>query len=231
MLSPKIAVGVAVAGIVIALVPVIIYLKAEIGGPLQHQFDTMIPLIPLHLLTALVGAAVTVAGLLMFIKTMRSQPIEYEPRILTHNKIPQPITYSMKPRRSTFKGKEQDIQLIERQLEEIISSPQSSKATVAEGYGESQNDKKIVEEPSVSRPEYEITVIVRGNDEICRNCGSSNPIGARVCSECGAKLFVSREGEPSCPVCGAPLSQAQKIGDNYVCQVCFSELRVENPFK
>lgn len=226
-MNPKIAVGIAAAGVILALAPVIAYIQSEIGGPLQQQFDTMIPGIQLHLLTALIGAAVTAGGLIMFVKAMRQQPLEYETEIPVPNQIQTaPATIGSKPKRMSFKGRKQDIQLIEKQIEELISSSPEDTMEVNK-LTTKLNERKSRE----TKQEYKVTIVVRGTDEICRNCGFSNPIGAKVCSECGASLFTSREGEVACPVCGAPLSQAQKIGNNYVCQVCFSELQVENPFK
>lgn len=222
--------AIACVGVILALLPVTIYIRSGIGSQLQHQFDTMIPIIPLHLLTAIVGAAITITALLFFIKSWRT----YVEQQAFHR--PSPPTVSSPPpigertpihvREPVIEGSSKEVEALERELNEIIMRGVDVKTTqpTIKPTEMVATTRELSKETKIG---INIVVVVKGVDEVCRACGSVNPLGAKVCSECGEKLYIPKPGEPSCPVCGAPLSDAQQIGENYVCQVCFSELRLE----
>jgi len=240
MTSSKIAVAVSFIGIAVAIIPVLLYIQSEIGGPLQRQFDTMIPMIPLHLLTAIIGSAITVSGLILFRQAIRSQPISPEvaqpPVMPARHEVRQPEKAPVRREAGgmLLRGRREDVTLIEKQLEEMLSSEEtpdqiSASLQAPTIHAGEKRAKPRQSTLTATKQTGNIVVVVEGTDMVCRNCGSINPLGARICSECGSNLFTPpKEGEPICPVCNAPLSQAQRIGDNYVCQVCFSELKIES---
>ncbi|MDW8076950.1 MAG: zinc ribbon domain-containing protein [Nitrososphaerota archaeon] len=117
--------------------------------------------------------------------------------------------------RPPVKHVEEVVKSIEKELEEAIN-------------------KASIEQPtSPPTPQQEIPkstpikVITTGVDEVCPSCGAINPLGQKTCSECGADIYAEDPSLPSCPVCGAPLKNPQKLTDKmYVCKVCFSELEI-----
>ncbi|MDJ0270907.1 MAG: zinc ribbon domain-containing protein [Aigarchaeota archaeon] len=229
MASKTPAIILCVIGVALALIPVTIYINAGLGSPLQRQLDTALPFMPLHLLTAIIGAAIAAPGMILFIKAMREYPAPTPAQ--TGIRPTYPPTKVSKP---IVRGKEKDVELIERQLEEMLRSEEfgktdSQKAPLREGGSEQHGQVATGNAKSTVSGDKGVSVITRGTDEVCRTCGSINPLGVKVCSECGASLYTSKDGEPTCPVCGAPLSDAKSVGDILVCQVCFSELKLGKP--
>ena len=248
MLNWKIALIIAFIGVALALIPVTIYIQAGIGSPLQHQFDTMIPVIPLHLLTAIIGAGISIGGILMFVKSWRA----FVEQQAFHRPSPPPIVSGPRmvgeeidERTPFIEGSGGEVERLERELNEIIMHDTSTtdrggedtepmqtihqtNVGVSEQIPTHSVSDRVIEEPETG---VGVVVVVQGVDEVCRSCGAVNPLGAKVCNECGEKMYIPKPDEPACPVCGAPLSEAQQIGENYICQVCFSELRLEKSLR
>lgn len=229
MASKTLAIILCITGVALALIPVTIYINAGLGSPLQRQLDTALPFMPLHLLTAIIGAAIAAPGMILFIKAMREYPTTTPAQ--TRIRTTYPPTKVSKP---IVRGKEKDVELIERQLEEMIRSEEFGKAdfqksSLGKGGSEQHIQTTAGDAKAMTSGDKSVSVITRGTDEVCRTCGSINPLGAKVCSDCGASLYTPKDGELTCPVCGAPLSDAKAVGDILVCQVCFSELKLEKP--
>ena len=45
----------------------------------------------------------------------------------------------------------------------------------------------------------------------CNNCGASNAIGTKFCSECGNKLEIQPSSKSFCPQCGSEISEGVKF--------------------
>jgi len=235
----KAALTLSVAGVALALIPTALYIYSGIGSPLQAQLDAPVAGVPLLLFLTGVGVALTLPGILLFVRAMR-QPLPATPPPARARRAP-----SMS--RPVLRGTEENVETIERHLDQMLRETGSGEPSKAAPVARPETSPKPptargakrepVRQSPVERPEEKpvvptqgrqlFVVLNRGTETVCRECGGLNPLGANVCAECGAVMFKREEGELSCPVCGAPMKNALKVGENMVCQLCFSELKAE----
>jgi ribosomal protein L40E len=221
MVNPKVGIALGAAGVAVVLLPVLaLFFMGGYNSPIQRFYDTpLAPGFPMGLMVTAVGAAVAAVGLLLFVRGMRSMP-----------------TYSPAPtvvRRPVRRGGEvSGLEKIEDELEAMFREerpavevrtvqPKPRQEKKLEAGGTPRADVKPEAEPAGT-----YIVVSKGVDMVCRTCGASNEIGARVCGQCGAKLYEPDSKTTPCPVCGAPVDETFKVGENIVCGVCFSELRL-----
>ncbi|MEM2225169.1 MAG: zinc ribbon domain-containing protein [Candidatus Caldarchaeum sp.] len=223
MVNPKIGIALGVLGVVFVLLPIVaLFLTGGYDSPIQRFYDNpLAPGLPTGLVVTAAGAAVTAAGLLIFVKGMRATP-EYSPP---------PITPVRRPLRQSMRN-QNEMNMIEKELESMLSeeSPVIEVRTVT--YPESRPGQKppSMEQPVQTKPAADrVVVVTRGVDEVCKTCGALNVLGAKMCSQCGAELYKPDPKAIQCPVCGAPIDESMKVGENIVCTVCFSELRLASP--
>jgi len=219
MVNPKVGIAVGAAGVAIVLLPVLIlFITGGYDSPIQRFYDTPIaPGLPMGLLVTAAGAAVAAVGLLLFVKGMRAPPT-YSPA--------EPV------RRSVRRGRDVNwLEKIEGELETMVEEEKPAvevRTVKPKPSPMKQVGANVVRRADVpeGKPGGRYTIVSKGLDMVCRTCGASNEIGAKVCGQCGAKLYEPDSKAPSCPVCGAPIDETFKVGDNIVCGVCFSELRI-----
>jgi len=223
MASMRVGCLVSFVGVAVALAPALYYLTLPLGSPTRAFFDTKVLGIPYILYLAILGAAITAGGLFLFIKAARSaesaitsRPVVREP---VHLSRPRPVRRAVTVERRD-EGQEEIVREIEREIEEIVKS--------GEEVEEDREPEEAVEEEELEEEAEEvIEVVTRGTDMVCPHCGALNPLGSTKCSKCKKPLFKVKKGEPTCPVCGAPLRLAKRITDElFVCGLCFSELRI-----
>ncbi|MEM4288554.1 MAG: zinc ribbon domain-containing protein [Candidatus Caldarchaeum sp.] len=223
MVNPKVGIALGVVGVLVVLLPIVaLFLTGGYDSPIQRFYDNpLAPGLPIGLVVTAVGAAVTVAGLLIFVKGMRSAPIY-------PSQPPSPVR---RPLRQAPRARN-ELDMIEKELESMISEERPS----IEVRTVTPPKPRIEQKPAGTEQELQtgpvaakVVVVTRGVDEVCKTCGAVNVLGAKVCSQCGAELYKPDPKAIPCPVCGAPLDESMKIGENIVCTVCFSELRLASP--
>ena len=222
MVSMRVGAIISLLGVAVAFVPSIYYLTLSVGSPMRKFLTQHILALPLILYFTIAGGAITALGLLLFVRAARA-PIEAQASSIVRRPYhvpgpappPRPAQPARRAARSPRKPRRREAREIaaeiEREIEEIVQSG------AVEG----------VEEAGVEELEEEplIKVVTRGQDMVCPNCGELNKLGSKKCSKCKKPLYELEEGEPTCPVCGAPLRSARKITeDRFVCGLCFSEL-------
>ncbi|MEM1666016.1 MAG: zinc ribbon domain-containing protein [Nitrososphaerota archaeon] len=220
----KASIVLCVVGVVIALIPTVLYIiySQELGF-LKMLETEFVSGIPIYLGLSFAGLIVTLIGLITFVRSLRyaqESSTSYirtrpTPRVITPTVARPTQVRKPTPQQPPVKHVEEVVESIEKELEEVIT-------------------KASVEQPtSPPTPQQEvpqkipIKVITMGGDEVCPSCGAINPLGQKACIECGTTIYVEDPSLPSCPVCGAPLKNPQKLTDKaYICKVCFSELEI-----
>ncbi|MCS7129063.1 MAG: zinc ribbon domain-containing protein [Candidatus Caldarchaeum sp.] len=218
MPNPKVGVVLGVLGVVIVLLPILLlFVTGGLESPIQRLYDTqLMPGLPMGVIITAVGGVVSVVGLVLFVRGMRAPP-DY-----THTPSVPRRPYGM----STASN---DLRSVEKELEEIL---EEEKPVIEVRTVQPRSQQQPQPQPKQTPPTQPqasnrmITVVTQGVDEVCKTCGALNVLGAKMCSQCGGELYKPDPKALPCPVCGAPLDETMKVGDNIVCTVCFSELRV-----
>ncbi|MCX8186991.1 MAG: zinc ribbon domain-containing protein [Nitrososphaeria archaeon] len=206
-------------GVALVLGSTIYYITLPAGVPIKAFFDNTFMGISYLLYLAIIGSAITVIGLITFVRAARSIEAIAEPGIIARQSTTR--GRAMKPRKrmqppSTGGG---IVEEIEREIEEIVKS--------TEEIVEEKVEEKGAEEEMGPKEAVEVEVVTRGTEMICPSCGTINPLGSKKCSGCKKPLFEAEEDEITCPLCGAPLKLARRISDElFVCGLCFSELKI-----
>ncbi|MCL7395020.1 MAG: zinc ribbon domain-containing protein [Thaumarchaeota archaeon] len=213
-------------GIAIALIPTVLYIAYSQELSFLKTLETEVASgIPLYLVFSFVGVAVTLVGLITFVRAIRHAQEPSAPRVRTGTmpRIVSPTPTVARPtptreavtRQPPVKRIEEVVESIEKELEEAIN-----KASVEQPTPPPKPQQEVQQKAAIK-------VITAGTDEVCPSCGAINPLGQKKCTECGADIYVEDPNLPSCPVCDAPLKNPQKLTDKiYVCRVCFSELEI-----
>lgn len=225
-MTPLMIVGMVLSFIGVGLILGIVfyYTFLPISDPFRIFLDTTYVGLTYLLYIIIIGAAISGAGLLIYLRAVRTgitiSPGEYtypaQPSIIRRpalRKEAPKLAVQGASRNIKSKG-ENIVEEIEKEIEHIIEG------------GEKPLEEKIVEEkPHVEKPTIE--VISRASDMVCPHCGKLNPIGSTKCESCRKQMFISEAPSKSCPVCNAPLTLSQRIsGDLFVCGICFSEIRI-----
>ncbi|MCS6783655.1 MAG: zinc ribbon domain-containing protein [Candidatus Caldarchaeum sp.] len=220
MVNPKIGIAIGVAGVTIVLLPILaLFLTGGYDSPIQKIYDT--PLAPgfsAGILITAAGAATTAIGLLLFVRGMRTLS-PYSPPVA-------PVRRPLKRENSS----NSELEEIEREISSMLDEkgpameirtvpPRPARQTARE-------QQTVVAQPSSNSKT--LAVVTKGVDMVCKSCGAVNPIGSKICGSCGAELFEPNPKAVACPVCGAPVDESYKIGENIVCGICFSELKYES---
>lgn len=213
-----------IVGIAIALIPTVLYIAySQELGFLKMLETEFVSGIPIYLGLSFVGLIVTLIGLITFVKSLKRVQ---EPRAPYVRARPAPgivtptVARPTQARKTTtqqppVKHIEEVVESIEKELEEVIA-----KASVEQPTPPPTPQQEVPQRTTIK-------VITMCTEEVCPSCGAINPLGQKVCTECGADIYVEDPSLPSCPVCGAPLKNPQKLTDKiYVCKVCFSELEI-----
>ncbi|PUA31998.1 MAG: hypothetical protein B9J98_04985 [Candidatus Terraquivivens tikiterensis] len=214
----KASIALCVAGIAVALVPTVLYIAYSQELSFLKMLEVeVVSGIPVYLGLSFLGVILTIVGLVTFVRAIRreqgpSLPYAGARPMPTAVSRPTQVRRPSAQQQPTTKSLDELVSSIEKELEEVVQ-------------------KASVEHPSPQvqpqRPATAIKVVTMGMDEVCPSCGAVNPLGQKVCAECGADIYVEDPNLPACPVCGAPLKSPHKISDKvYVCRVCFSELEI-----
>ena len=114
-----------------------------------------------------------------------------------------------------------------------ISLPQSVSAIASIPIIQRKKTKYVMQTAAMEAPHtsqgplLRIKIISRSDEMICRSCGESSPIEADRCRICGTPFKKTFSGL-RCPVCGAPYSSLKMLSrGHYVCNQCFSDLKIE----
>lgn len=213
-------------GILSALMPVSLYIMY---GQELSIFKTLeleiLPGTPIYLLSAFIGLVLTIVGIVLFMRSMRMEAGPPKPQIPQRVPRQAPIT---RPREVVQTGRQATRPKVEP-VEELVKSIEKEVGGLLRSAGEveAKEPKRV----PVEKSSTEIKVITSGFDEVCPSCGAINPLGQKVCQQCGSTIYVEDPSLPSCPVCGAPLKNPTKLSDNvYVCGICFSELEIPEEF-
>jgi len=210
-------------GVALVLGSTLYYITLPAGAPVKEFFDTTFLGLPYLLYFAIIGSAITAVGLVVFIKASRSVEAVAQPGIMVRQRATAARIRTVRPRERMRPRIEGGgiVEEIEREIEEIVKSSE-------EIIEETEAKEEVIEEGE-EKPEeaVEVEVVTKGTDMVCPNCGAINPLGSKKCSKCKKPLFKAEKGEPTCPVCGAPLKLAKRISDElFVCGLCFSELKI-----
>ena len=218
MVSMRLGAIISFLGAAVALIPAIYFLTLPLNSPTRELFIQPMLGIPFILYFTIAGAIVTLLGLILFIRAARAPPEAAYPRVV-RQPAPVRIEAPRRPVRSrprprpTSPSEGEIVAEIEREIEEIVQS------------GEAVAEKPVEEEEAEERPVIE--VVNKGQDMVCPHCGALNPLKSTKCAKCKKKLYTLKEGEPSCPICGAPLRLSKRISEDlFTCGLCFSELRI-----
>lgn len=221
----KVSIALCIAGIAIALIPIILYIAYSQELSFLKTLEVeILSGIPVYLGLSFLGMILTIIGLVTFVRAIRR---EQEPSIPYTRARPMPtvatptVTRPTQVRRPTaqqpptLRPLEEEVRHIEKELEEVIQ-----KTAVERPAPPPTPPQRTPQKPTIK-------VVTAGVDEVCPSCGAVNPLGQKTCAECGSEIYVEDPNLPSCPVCGAPLKSPHKLSDKvYVCKVCFSELEV-----
>ena len=223
MVSMRLGCVVSFLGVALVLGSTLYYITLPAGTPIKEFFDTNFLGLPYLLYFAIIGTAITVAGLVIFIKASRSVEAVAQPGIMVRQRGTGARIRTVRPggrTRARIEGGS-IVEEIEREIEEIVKSSE-------EIMEETEVEEKVegVREEE-AKPEEVVEVVTRGTDMVCPNCGAINPLKSKKCSKCKKPLFKAEKGEPTCPTCEAPLKLAKRISDElFVCGLCFSELKI-----
>lgn len=223
-MTPLMIVGMALSliGVATILGIVFYYVFLPINDPFRIFLDASYMGLPYLIYIIIVGAAISGAGLLIYVRGVRTgitiSAGQY-PYPITSSAIRKPVLRKgpLKPavKESGKIGEPKEVNIveeIEKEIETIIES------------GEKPVKEEVVEE----KPTIEI--ISKASDMVCPHCGKLNPIGSTKCESCNKQMFTPEAPSKSCPVCNAPLTLSQRIsGDLFVCGICFSEIRIPPP--
>lgn len=223
--SYKASVALCFVGVAVALIPTILYIAyAQELSSLKILEIEFVSGIPIYLLFSFAGIVITLVGLVMLVRSVRHALELTTPRARTRP-TPRAVTPTVvRPAQAIgpttqqpIRRVEEVVKSIEKELEEVITK------TTAEQHVHPPAPQQEAPPPQ----KISIKVITAGGDEVCPSCGAINPLGQKVCVECGANIYVEDPSLPACPVCGAPLKDPQKLTDKiYVCRICFSELEI-----
>jgi len=220
MVSMLLGCIVSFVGVALVLGLTVYYITLPMGAPMRQFFDTTIFGLPYLLYFAIIGSVITAAGLLIFIKASRTGEEIVRTRrtaIRPPRRAERIRATRLRPAAGAESGQGGIVEEIEREIEEIVRSGEE------EVIGEAEAEAEEIEEEE--KPTIE--VITQGSEMVCPHCGAINPLGSKKCSKCGKLIFRVKKGEPTCPVCGAPLRLAKKLTDElFVCGICFSELNI-----
>ncbi len=208
-----------IVGIAIALIPTVFYIaySQEVSFLKTLEIEIMSG-VPAYLGLSFAGLIVTLLGLITFVRSIRrveGPSILYSGRLSTSR-----IAIPTQVRRPTVQ--QPPVKLIEEVVESINKELEDAMKRIT------MKQPTPHSTPQQEAPQkISIKVITAGMDEVCPSCGAINPLGQKVCTECGADIYIEDPNFPSCPVCGAPLKDPQKVDDKIcVCKVCFSELEI-----
>ncbi|MEM0443301.1 MAG: zinc ribbon domain-containing protein [Candidatus Caldarchaeum sp.] len=219
MAKTKIGLALGAIGVAVVLLPVLLlFITGGFDSPIQKLYDTpLAPGLPFGIIITAAGGVVSCVGLLLFIKGMRAPPDYSRPPPAPRR----PLKRAPPP---------SDLAVVERELEAMLSEDKPAIEVRTVEPRRIQNQQAAaqvqVEEAKPMASAERVKVVTRGVDEVCKTCGALNVLGARVCSQCGGELYKPDPKALPCPVCGAPVDESMKIGENVVCTVCFSELRI-----
>ncbi|MDW8084208.1 MAG: hypothetical protein RMI49_03300 [Candidatus Caldarchaeum sp.] len=220
MVNPKVGIAVGAAGVLIVLLPIIaLFLTGGFDSPIQRFYDTQLaPGLPAGVIITAAGAAITAVGLIVFVKGMRSL-----------SPYSSPITPFRGPSKRESRPSA-ELEEIEREISSILDEkgPAMEIRTVSPMPTRQAAVEQKPVAPKSNPGAKTLIVVTKGIDMVCKSCGAVNPIGSRVCASCGVGLFEPNPKAESCPVCGAPVDESYKIGENIVCGICFSELKYES---
>lgn len=216
MVNPRLGIILGAVGVVVVLLPILVlFITGGYDSPIQRFYDSpLAPGLPMGVLVTAAGAAVTAVGLLIFIRGMRAGP--------TYPAAPPPIRRPLsRPRQEN-----RELEQIEQEISNLLDSqPAMEIRTVTQPPPKRAPAKQQAVAEQTAEKKGGMVVVTRGVDMVCQSCGAVNPLGSKVCSSCGAQLFQPDPKAQPCPVCGAPLDETYKIGENIVCKICFSELK------
>ena len=211
-------------GVGLILGIVFYYTFLPINDPLRIFLDTSYIGLTYLLYIIIIGAAISGAGLLVYVRAVRTGitiPAREYSYPTQASVIRRPALRKEAPKLAleeadrSIKSKGGNIvEEIEKEIEHIIEA------------GEKPVEEKVLEvKHPVETPTIEI--ISRASDMVCPHCGKLNPIGSTKCESCRKQMFIPEAPSKSCPVCNAPLILSQRIsGDLFVCGICFSEIRI-----
>ncbi len=209
MVSMRLGAAVSLTGVLVALIPAIYFITLPFDSPTREFFTQQMLGLPMILYFTFLGAVITAVGLILFIKAARAPLETAYPSVVRRSqaiRARRPVESRMMKARPTISEEGGIVAEIEREIERIVQS---------EGPPAEAAEKPPVE------------VVTTGQDMVCPHCGALNPLNSTKCSKCKKKLYELREGELTCPVCGAPLRLSKKITEDlFACGLCFSELRI-----
>ncbi|MEM4495534.1 MAG: zinc ribbon domain-containing protein [Candidatus Caldarchaeum sp.] len=217
MVNPRLGIILGAAGVAIVLLPLLVlFVTGGYDSPIQRFYDApLAPGLPMGILVSAAGAALTAVGLLLFIKGMREGPAYPA------------ATPAIRRPFSRHREENRELEQIEREISNLIDSqPAMEIRTVQRPPPKRAPVRQKPAAVEAKQKEEGIVVVTRGVDMVCQSCGAVNPLGSRVCASCGGQLYQPDEKAQPCPVCGAPLDETYKIGENLVCKICFSELKL-----
>ncbi|MEM4574075.1 MAG: zinc ribbon domain-containing protein [Candidatus Caldarchaeum sp.] len=215
MVNPKIGILLGAVGVLVVLLPIVaLFLTGGYNSPIQQFYDRpLAPGLPAGLILTLAGAAITAVGLVLFVRGMRTLS---------------PYSSPLGPPRISRRSEKspEELEEIEREISSFLDDNRPTmeiRTMLPRPRQQSVGQQAVVAKSKTTEPK--LIVVTRGVDMVCKSCGAVNPIGSKICSACSAELFKPDPKATVCPVCGAPLDESYKIGENIVCGLCFSELK------
>lgn len=213
MSASKASIALCIIGIGAALLPVTLYIfYGKEYSTIKALELEILPGISIYLLSSFIGAILTIAGILWFIRSIRFEALPRRPVVI--QRPPRQITMQREIK-SEVKNVDELVKSIEKEIE--VALHETEKLTAQESS----------EKMEIEKPTYEIKVVASSFDEVCPSCGALNPLGQKICQQCNSTIYEEDKNLPSCPVCGAPLKNPKRLSDNiYICNICFSELEI-----
>ncbi|MEM2033342.1 MAG: zinc ribbon domain-containing protein [Candidatus Caldarchaeum sp.] len=216
MVNPRLGIILGAIGVIVVLLPILaLFITGGYNSPIQRFYDSSLaPGLPMGILVTAAGAAVTAVGLLIFIKGMREGP--------AYPTAPAPIRRPL----SRPRHENRELEQIEQEISNLLDNqPTMEIRTVQQPPPKRAPAKQEAVAVQTTEKKGGMVVVTRGVDMVCQSCGAVNPLGSKICASCGAQLFQPDAKATPCPVCGAPLDETYKIGENIVCKICFSEIK------
>ncbi|MCS7142498.1 MAG: hypothetical protein NZ920_01700 [Aigarchaeota archaeon] len=185
-------------GLIISLVPTLIYINFADSPAFYFLNEQVLPSIPLILFMAIVGVPITIVGVTIFRRGIREMMEELS--------------------ESTAGAIEGGRLSANKSVEVAVKRSAEVSGTNFE--------RPPTKSDTPNRSKY--LIVSSGTELICQNCSSAMPLGARVCSRCRSPFPIAEDEEEACPVCRCYLTDAKRLGDEIiVCNFCFSELRLQ----